>query len=122
LEISRQLGDQRGIASALGNIATIRHNKGEYDQAMDLYNQSLEISMQLGDLERIAFALNNIGLIHDIKGEYDEALSYVLQAYEILERLKSPDLQRSVFILGIIKDKLGSEAFERLIGKDEVKI
>ncbi len=56
-------------------------------------------------------------MIHDRKGEYEEAISAVLQAYEILDKLKSPELQRPVDILDGIKDKLGSEALERLFEK-----
>jgi tetratricopeptide (TPR) repeat protein len=119
LEIKRPVEDQEGISGTLHNIAEIHANKGEYDQAMELYNQSLSISKQLGDQQVIAGTLNNIGEIHANKGEYEEALSHTLEAYEILERLKSPELDRSVEILSNIKQRLGSEDYERLVEKVE---
>ena len=63
--------------------------------------------------------MNNIAIIHDNKGEYDQARSHALQAYGILERLKSPELDRSVEILSYIKERLGSEAYETLVKKVE---
>jgi tetratricopeptide (TPR) repeat protein len=70
------------IARTLNNIAMIHYNKGEYDQAIELYNQSLEISKQLGDQQGIAYTLNNIALIYANKGEYEEALSHALELME----------------------------------------
>ena len=61
--------------------------------------------------------MDNMSIIRINKGEYEEAVSYVLQAYEIQERVGFPELQRSVDILGGIKEKLGSEAYERLVKK-----
>jgi tetratricopeptide (TPR) repeat protein len=43
------MGDQQGIARILNNIGSIDYKKGEYDQALKLYNQSLEIKRQIGD-------------------------------------------------------------------------
>ena len=120
MEIRRQLGEQGGIAGALNNIATIHYWKGEYDQALKLYNQSLEITRQLGEQYMIGVTLNNIALVLFMKEEYEESLCHVLQAYKILERLDVPSqLKRSLTILGYIKEKLGSEAYQRLVEKIE---
>jgi tetratricopeptide (TPR) repeat protein len=115
LDIARKIGDQQGIAQTLNNIAAIHYRKREYDQAMELFNQSLDIARKIGDQQGIARIVNNIALVLGDKEEYDQAVSYALQAYEILGKLKSPELQRSVAILDGIKNKLGTEAYERLV-------
>jgi tetratricopeptide (TPR) repeat protein len=52
----------------------ILKNRGEYDQALKLHNESLEIKRQLGDQRGISQSLGNIANIHYYKGEYDQAL------------------------------------------------
>lgn len=60
--------DSRMQALLLNNIGLIHYRVGEYDIAMELYNQGLEISSQLRDDEEgISRALNNKALIHDKK-------------------------------------------------------
>ncbi len=114
LKIAKDLGDQDGIANTLNNIALIHSNKGEYDQALELYDQSLKIAKDLGDQDRISNTLNNIAWIHRNKGEYEDTLYHVLPACEILQRLKTPELQRSLGIISDIKAKLGIEEFNKL--------
>ncbi len=119
LKISEQIGHQRGIGMTLNNIGLIHDSKGEYDKAMKKYNQSLEILEQIGDEREIANTLNNIALIHYNKEEYEQAARYLFQASAILKRLESPKLERSGELLASIKNKLGNEAFERLVEKVE---
>ena len=45
----------------LNNICSIPGDKKKYDQALELYNQSLKIAKTIGDQQRIARLLNNIG-------------------------------------------------------------
>jgi tetratricopeptide (TPR) repeat protein len=86
MEIETKLGNQRGIAHALHNIAVIHQHRGEYDEAFEKYNQSIEIKKKLGDQQGIAQALNNIAAIYQHKGEYDEALEKYNQSIEIKKK------------------------------------
>jgi tetratricopeptide (TPR) repeat protein len=107
-------------ARLLNNIAIINKNKGEYEQALKLYNESLEITRKIGDQYMVGRTLNNmaVALIH--QGDNGEALSHVLQAYRILQRLDlQPELKGSLEILSYIQEKLGNEAYERLVEKIE---
>jgi len=52
----------------------ICYNKGEYEPALELYNQSLEIARKLGDQLTVVLILNNIASLHVSKGEYEQAL------------------------------------------------
>jgi predicted ATPase/transcriptional regulator with XRE-family HTH domain len=49
LALWRSLGDQRGIARALQELATIAQDQGDVDRAMILLAESLEASRTLGD-------------------------------------------------------------------------
>ena len=113
------MGDRDTIVNTLNNLAIIHYQKGEYEQALNLYNESLKISREMGDRLRVANTLNRIAVAFLSKEEYEESLVNVIQAYAILEKLNlRPELQRSLDILGNIKDKLGGDdAFQRLMEK-----
>jgi len=114
-----EVNDRGNQARLLNNIAVIHERKGEYEQALNLYNESLKISREMGDRLRVANTLNRIAVAFLSKEEYEESLVNVIQAYAILEKLNlRPELQRSLDILGNIKDKLGGDdAFQRLMEK-----
>ena len=73
LEISREREDQQTKARTLNNIGLIHDRKGEYHEAIKMYNQSLRFK-EREDQQTIARTLNNIGSIHYEKEEYDEAI------------------------------------------------
>jgi tetratricopeptide (TPR) repeat protein len=74
--------------------------RGEYDEALKKYKQSMEIDEKIGDQVGIAAALNNIAIILVNKGEYDEALEKYKQSIDINKILGD---QRSI----ANKEKLG---------------
>jgi hypothetical protein len=49
-----------GMAGTLNNLAMIHGIKGEFDQALKLYNQSLEITRHLGVVARSCIRLFTI--------------------------------------------------------------
>ena len=80
------LGDvksDRDKADMLLKIGMFYYIKGEYDAALDIYNQSLEIVKSLGDQLRIAYALHNIAMIYRERGEDDIAMDMYNQSLEI---------------------------------------
>ncbi|MBV9176369.1 MAG: tetratricopeptide repeat protein [Nitrososphaeraceae archaeon] len=61
-------------ARLLNNIAVIHDIKGEYEQALNLYNQSLEIKRQVGDRHANVNTLNRIAvaILSEDGYEYDQ--------------------------------------------------
>ncbi|GBE93551.1 tetratricopeptide repeat protein [Nostoc cycadae] len=68
-------------------------NKGEVDEAIALFHQSLEIFERIGDVQGKAMTLWWLGHLAEQQGEYTKAISYLQPALEILQRLKSPDAE-----------------------------
>ena len=60
-------------------------DKGEYDKAMDLFQQELDIFLELKDLKEQATALTNIGSAWSSMGRQDSAVTYYLKAMTIDE-------------------------------------
>lgn len=65
--------DLRGAAAAMNNLAAAEYDGGEWDLAIEHYQQCAERSGTLGDLVLAATALNNIAEIHSDRGQLDLA-------------------------------------------------
>ena len=62
-------------------------NKGEVDEAIALYNQSLEIIERIGNVKGKAATLHELGRIYTNKGEVEHAIALYNQSLEIFERI-----------------------------------
>ncbi|HYP42556.1 MAG TPA: tetratricopeptide repeat protein, partial [Candidatus Nitrosocosmicus sp.] len=109
-----EVGDKDGISRTLNNMAGVHYNKGDPNQALNLYNQSLNLAKELGDQYGMCQTLNNISAIYHNKGEYGYALYYAIQSYELSKRLNVPEAQRSLAIISSIRDMIGKEDFDIL--------
>ncbi len=60
MEINERIGNVQTKAATLHNLGNIYANKGEVDQAIALFNQSLEIFERIGDVQGIAIRINKL--------------------------------------------------------------
>ncbi|MFW9915298.1 MAG: tetratricopeptide repeat protein [Candidatus Thorarchaeota archaeon] len=61
--------------------------KGEQDQAMDYFQQSLAMRQEFGNKNDIAVSLRNIGVIHGNKGDVEQAIEYHQQALKLFQEV-----------------------------------
>ncbi|MBV9787232.1 MAG: tetratricopeptide repeat protein [Chloroflexi bacterium] len=73
LELSRELGDLRGIGLALSGVGRMAHLRGDYERAIALYEENLTLFRQIGDTEEIAWTLVRLGLLASEQRNYDRA-------------------------------------------------
>ncbi|MBA2468817.1 MAG: tetratricopeptide repeat protein, partial [Chloroflexia bacterium] len=76
LEISRHLGDKRGIAKSLNNLGVIARDRGDAEQTMRLGRESLALFREVGDQHRAAIVLISLGMAAGQQGEFDQGRSY----------------------------------------------
>ena len=76
LPIFQQLGDKRGIATALNELGVVALGRGRFADARQLLEQSLAIKRELGDDWLIANSVGNLGLIAGYQNDY--AAAYTL--------------------------------------------
>jgi tetratricopeptide (TPR) repeat protein/predicted amidohydrolase len=69
-----ELGDSLGIGNSLSNLGLVYWTKGDLEQAIECYQQSLAIHEEMGNKRNIAMVLNNLGNAYIVKGELDQAL------------------------------------------------
>lgn len=73
LELWREVGDKRGIATALGPQAHRAAAAYDFEQATVLFEESLTLFREVYDKREIAGALWNLGQIAVVVGRYDKA-------------------------------------------------
>ena len=79
--------DEAELASIYHYLGMLKDDKGEVDEAIALYNQSLEIFERIGNVQGKAATLHELGILYANKGEVDEAIALYNQSLEITERI-----------------------------------
>jgi len=72
-----------GVARATNNLAALRSDQGNLDQAARLHEESLAISRRIGDQGGVASAYNNLAIRSKDQGNLAEALKLHQQALAI---------------------------------------
>jgi non-specific serine/threonine protein kinase len=68
-------------------IGVFNDLQGNYNQAIELYKESMKISTELGDKLRISNILNNLGIIAIRQGDYQLANDYLKQCLVLQQEL-----------------------------------
>ena len=100
---------RRTPQSILGEIARLRANKGEIDQALQLHEEALRVYEALGDRRERAITLGDIARLRADKGEIDQALQLLEEALHVYEALG--DRRERAITLGHIA-RLGADKGE----------
>jgi DNA-binding CsgD family transcriptional regulator/tetratricopeptide (TPR) repeat protein len=87
LELSRALGDQRGVAEALTGLALVRRTRGDYRDAEALFQEALSIYEELGAEEGTARALYRSGIALALGGKGDRGRPRFERSLELSRRL-----------------------------------
>lgn len=88
LKIMEELGDTKGIASAMGNIGSLYIDLKEFSKALGYQMRCLKLVQQIGNIEGVASSLNNICIIYTGLGDYDKAISYAQKSLDMYNLLK----------------------------------
>ena len=80
LALHRDLGDRRGIATALGNLGAVARYQGDYRRATTLYEEALARVRDLGDTHGIAIGLSSLGAVAWVQGDHRRATAQLAEA------------------------------------------
>ncbi|MFX0061019.1 MAG: tetratricopeptide repeat protein [Candidatus Hermodarchaeota archaeon] len=82
--------------------------KGDWDTALEHYQQSLALREQIGNKSDIAVSLNNIGVIYHSKGELNSAIDYYQRSLTLREALGNKrDIAVSLINIGALYRQKG---------------
>ncbi|MEM7657523.1 MAG: tetratricopeptide repeat protein, partial [Bacteroidota bacterium] len=71
-----KLGDLSRQATILSNMGIVHNDRGDYEQALGYYHQSLTLQDSADNPLGMARALGNIGLVYNYQGNYPQALDH----------------------------------------------
>ena len=129
MEISRGLGDERGVARALAHLAEVAAAEGDSAEARRLHRESLGIRQRLGDMPGIATGLEKLAAV--VSGEAPASAGQLLGRAEALRqsiRAPTPLAARADNdrCFAQLTDILGAERLEaarnegRMMGTEEL--
>ena len=84
-ELRRAVGNRRGVATSLRNLAGVVSLRGEFDAAQGYLAQARALYEALGDRDGLAATDNEVGLLAEERGDYPaalEAFRRALQAWQ----------------------------------------
>jgi tetratricopeptide (TPR) repeat protein len=117
LAFDRQIGNLDGIADSLGNLASVVAQTGDLARAAQLDSEALEIRRDLGDSISIAYSLESIGGTAARAGHWADAMRLFAAANHLREEIAAPlpaaELEAYEFGVGLCRDGLSSEAYDR---------
>ena len=107
IETSKKIDEIQGYL--ILQLGTAFSERGEYGEALKLYDQSLKIFEELGDKSGIATTLHAIGNINQDQGNYEEAVKKYNQSLKIAEELGDKrGIASTLHQLGMIHHQQGN--------------
>ena len=82
-EIARRSGNDRGLASALGNTAVSLYYLGRNEQALPLLTEQIALQRKIGDPVALATALANTGELNGRLGNAAAGLAMIAEAEQL---------------------------------------
>ncbi|WP_374604416.1 protein kinase [Arenimonas sp.] len=89
-ELRRGLGDRRGLASSLRNLAQLAMVRGHFDAAQDNLSEAGTLFDEIGDRGGRAAVDNELGLLAEERGNYAQALAAYKRALRGREAAGDP--------------------------------
>lgn len=83
--IAERIGDEPDAAFAISGMGVISLGRGEYQQALEFFEQHLALEVVKRDRAWTARTLNNIGVVHREQGNYARALEYFEKSLALSE-------------------------------------
>ncbi|MGB3516852.1 MAG: CHAT domain-containing tetratricopeptide repeat protein [Elainellaceae cyanobacterium] len=71
---------RRGEGNVLGSLGVPYANLGQYQVAIDFFEQSLAIAREINDRLGEENALNNLGIAYQVLGQYQESIDFIEQS------------------------------------------
>ena len=98
IAIQNYSSEHPDVASSFTNIGKVFLFRGNYNEAIKQYNQSLELYRTLmGDSSRyVGLSLMNVGIANNSMRKYNEALEYYKKSLEIFENIYKTDKNKDI--------------------------
>ena len=121
LALSRQLGDQHGIANALYDLGQVASIQDEFAGAQALYEESLTIWRELRNQKGIANALRGLGLLFHSQGDFAGARALCEESLTLSRQSGDPRaISNALLNLGMVVQSQGDFAGARALYEESL--
>ncbi len=86
---------------------------GDYNRALEHYQQAHKIKEELGDRAGLGASLGSMGLLFIEFKRYAEAFECLIQALSLFNQLESPTVAQTARDLRDLRAQWGAEAFDK---------
>jgi signal transduction histidine kinase len=83
LELSEEIGFDKGISICLSNIGIVYMEMLDNEKALEYHYRALKIAKKMGELQEITQSLNNLGAVYLNMPIYDSAYYYISKCVQI---------------------------------------
>jgi predicted ATPase/transcriptional regulator with XRE-family HTH domain len=112
LRLSRSLGDNKGVASALNILALSARIMGDIPRATALHEESLVLARMLDDPNGMARAMSNLGVVATDQGKYALAAQRYEEALSIYRAMED-EQGIAILIVNLAEVLRFQEAYDR---------
>jgi len=85
---AQTVSDHKAEIEKLNKQGLQQYRQGQFQKALENFQQALSISKQINDRFREGRSLNNIGLVYDSLGQYNKALEFYQQSLRIRKEVR----------------------------------
>ena len=108
LEYCRKIKNKNNESLVLMSMGNLYGDMGQWDKAIEYFQNSLSITNRIGNLKRKASTLKGIGLACLFKGDTSTGYTYLKESLKICKEIKALDIYAMVLNnMGIYYDMLG---------------
>jgi serine phosphatase RsbU (regulator of sigma subunit)/Tfp pilus assembly protein PilF len=108
LELAKKTDHEYGIANIYNTMATIYHDQGNFQKAVECYDVARKHAEKLGDVTMMAVIYSNMGNTYESIGDYSGARHYLLESLRIfIETKDNKRLAGTLLNVGILYSEHG---------------
>ena len=125
LQLSEELGYQKGVAKAVNTLADNFTFQKKYDKALEYYDRAIEVSRNINNRLVLCFSLVEKANVLIEQKKFEEATKLSIEAIEMANELGNPELLFEAIILSAKvtfnngDKKMAVATLERLVDKAE---
>ena len=93
LAIWRRIGQKRGLALSLNEMATAQALLGKPKDALVNFQEALQVRREIGDKRGLGDSLIDLGVFYNDRGDHDQALKMYKEALQLQRDLGNESLQ-----------------------------
>ncbi|MDZ7694097.1 MAG: tetratricopeptide repeat protein [Balneolaceae bacterium] len=87
LQLAQQLDYKEGIAGSHGELGYAYNVKGEFERAINHFEEGIQLSRAIGDSLGLVSNINDVGNTYKSQNEYGRALEYYFQSLNICQQM-----------------------------------